>query len=214
MKRNIFTFVAFFMMFALTAQQAADSKAILDKAYAAYETSQGIQLTFKSTTTETDGTVYAPQSGTAKIKGNRFKIDTEPMEIWFDGTTQWVWMKEVNEVNVSNPTGEEIAAISPLALLGMYKQGYRYQPATSKTVNGKKCYLIEMIATSPDAPFKTISVAVDKNTHSVVQVILKMKENLTTQIDIGSYNANYKFEDNAFVYDKSLHPDVEIIDLR
>jgi len=58
-------------------------------------------------------------------KHNKFKLEMPDMETWFDGKTQWVWIKSTNEVNVSTPSSAEIAAISPLALLNIYKADSR-----------------------------------------------------------------------------------------
>src|SRR5690554_984006 len=114
MKRNILTIAALLFAFATMAQSPGEAKAILDKTYTAYEASQGIILSFTSTTMEADGTIFMTQSRKAFIKGDRFKLEMEAMDIWFDGETQWVWLKDVDEVNISNPAGQEIAAISPL----------------------------------------------------------------------------------------------------
>jgi len=124
LKKYILTATALFFALATFPQNNSSARAMLDKAYAAYEASSGIRLSFQSMTLEPDGTEYISQTGIASIRGNKFKIETEAVDIWFDGETQWVLMKDVNEVNISNPTGQEIAAISPLALLGMYKNGY------------------------------------------------------------------------------------------
>ena len=214
MKRNILTTAALLFAFVISAQGPVDAKAILDKAYNAYEASQGIILSFTFTSMEADGTTYMAQSGKAFIKGNRFKLKMEVMDIWFDGETQWVWLKDVDEVNISNPTGREIAAISPLALLGIYKNGYTLKAPRSQTVNGKNVHLVEMVPAVTNNDFKAVSVAIEKSSHTLVQVILTMSNGMRNKIDITNYNANHKFSDAEFMFDMTAHPEVEIIDLR
>ncbi|MBK5195562.1 MAG: outer membrane lipoprotein carrier protein LolA [Proteiniphilum sp.] len=214
MKRNILTIAALLFAFVASAQSPGEAKTILDKAYTAYEASQGIILSFTSTTMEADGTTYMTQTGKAFIKGDRFKLEMEAMNIWFDGETQWVWLKDVDEVNISNPTGQEIAVISPLALLGMYKNGYTLKTPLSQTVNGKKVHLLEMVPAVTNKDFKAVSVAVEKSSHTLVQVILTMSNGMRNKIDITNYNANHKFSDAEFKFDKSVHPELEIVDLR
>ncbi|NLY23779.1 MAG: hypothetical protein GX042_02035 [Bacteroidales bacterium] len=214
MKRNILTIAALLFAFATMAQSPGEAKAILDKTYTAYEASQGIILSFTSTTMEADGTIFMTQSGKAFIKGDRFKLEMEAMDIWFDGETQWVWLKDVDEVNISNPAGQEIAAISPLALLGMYKNGYTLKAPRSQTVNGRNVHLVEMVPAVTNRDFKAVSVAIDKESHTLVQVILTMSNGMKNKIDITNYNANHKFSDTEFKFDKSAHPELEIVDLR
>ena len=214
MKISITLLTALLLSLPLFSQNNAASKAILDKAFAGFETSHGIRLSFKTTTMESDGTAYAPESGVAYIRGNLFKLVMEAMDIWFDGVTQWVFIKEANEVNISNPTGQEIAAVSPLALLGMYKNGYTLKAPVSATVNGTNVYQIHMTPAAGNKDFKAVTASIDKKTHTLVQVILTTANDIKTKIDITSYNANHQFNEPFFRFDKALHPDVEIVDLR
>ena len=214
MKRYILTITVLLFALGTFPQSSGSARAMLDKAYAAYEASNGIRLSFNSVTLEPDGTGYMSQTGIASIRGNKFKIETEAVDIWFDGETQWVLMKEVNEVNISNPTGQEIAAISPLALLGMYKNGYTLKAPRSKTVNGKNVQWIEMVPVTGNRDFKAVSVAIDKITNTLIQVVLTMNNGMKNTIDITRYNANHRFDDAAFRFDQSRYPAVEMIDLR
>ncbi len=214
MKRNIFTLAVLFIASVALAQSSAEARKMLDKAYAAYENAKGIEIAFTATATEANGTAYQPQKGVAKVKGNKFTLDMPGMNTWFDGKTQWVLMEDLNEVNVSNPTGEEIASISPLALLNMYKTGYTLKAPVSKTVNGKNVHFINMAPVGNKSDFKDISVALDKASNNIVQVNLTMKNGMKTKIDINKYNANANYADSEFIFNKSNHKGVEVIDLR
>lgn len=196
------------------AQTSTDARNILDKAFSVYENSKGIQLSFTAVMTEANGTAYEPQKGVAKVKGNKFVLDMPGLKTWFDGKTQWVLMTDLNEVNISNPTNDEIASISPLALLSMYKTGYSLNNPVAKTVNGKSASVIEMTPSGNKSEFKNISVAIDKKTNTVLQVSLTMKNGVNNKIDIDNYNANYNFPDTDFVFDKSKYSKVEVVDLR
>ena len=204
----------FFFSGYTSAQNSTDARALLDKAYATYEASDGIRLSFKSTLTDKDGTAYAPQSGEAYIKGDKFKLEMDAMDVWFDGKTQWVLMKDVNEVNLSAPTATEIASISPLALLGMYKNGFTLKAPASKTINGRSTHLIDMVPAGGNKDFKSITAAIDKESGNITQVILIMTDGMKNKIDISGYNTNHQFSEDLFRFDKNKHPDVEIVDLR
>lgn len=215
--KTILSLLALFLFSGFTFSQDQSrnqAKELLDKAYATYESSNGIKLSFTLTSTDKEGTTYTPQSGEASIKGDKFKLEMESMDIWFDGKTQWVWMKDVNEVNITHPTANEIAAISPLALLGIYKNGFTLKTPASKTINGKSTHLIDMIPVNPNKDFKSITAAIDKESGNIIQVILLMTDGMKNKIDIAGYNTNHQFNDAMFKFDKNDHPDVEIIDLR
>lgn len=214
MKKIILTFTALLALALLQAQTAADARTVLDKAYSAYENSKGINILFTITTTGQDGTKYPPQKGSAQVKGNKFKIETSTINTWFDGKTQWVLMKEMNEVNISYPSNEELATISPLALLSMYKTGFTLNPPVSKTVNGKSALVIEMVPTGNKSDFKKISVAIDARDSSLVQVDITLKDGMRNRIDVNSYNTNFNYSDAEFLFNIDQHKGVEIVDLR
>ncbi|HHU25834.1 MAG TPA: hypothetical protein GXZ56_04350 [Bacteroidales bacterium] len=196
------------------AQEGNQSKAILDKAYTTFETSKGIHLTFTLSTFDISNTPIDVQTGEGYAKGNKFKLDTETMAIWFDGETQWVLMKEVNEVNISQPTEQEVASINPLALLGIYKEGYTLSPPVTTTINGKRAYRIDMAPTSNRGDFQSVSVTIDPSNHALARIILTGHDGMKTRIDITEYNASRHYTDSHFVFNASAYPGVEIVDLR
>ena len=215
MKKNIFTFLFFFLSGLLSfAQSSEEARKILDRFYESYEQSRGVTFSFEVTTIDANGMRYHPQQGEAMMKGDKFKLDLNTAIIWFDGKTQWVLLKDVGEVNISTPSAKELAFISPLALLRLYKSGYTLKKPVSAIVNGQSAYVIEMIPTTSYSDFKQLSVAVDKKTNTILQIKTTLKNNQISIIDIKNYNDNHNFPDSVFVFNKAEYPDVEVVDLR
>jgi outer membrane lipoprotein-sorting protein len=199
----------------LSSQQNRDeAKNLLDKAYSTFEASGGVKLTFRSDITDSDGTSSAQQSGKACMKGDKFKLETEELDIWFDGKTQWVLIKEANEVNISAPTASEISDISPQALLSGYRNGYVLKTPTTGTVNGRSVHLIDMTPVNRNRDIKSITAAIDRENGNIIRIILYMTDGMKNVIDISGYNTNHQFDDAMFRFDKNDYPDAEIIDLR
>lgn len=215
MKKNIFTFLFFFLSGLLSfAQSSEEARKILDRFYESYEQSRGVTFSFEVTTIDANGMRYHPQQGEAMMKGDKFKLDLNTAIIWFDGKTQWVLLKDAGEVNISTPSAKELAFISPLALLRLYKSGYTLKKPVSAIVNGQSAYVIEMIPTTSYSDFKQLSVAVDKKTNRVLQIKTTLKNNQISIIDIKNYSDNHNFPDSVFVFNKAEYPDVEVVDLR
>lgn len=214
MKKAVSIILALSLALTAIAQDSAQSRGILDKTHSDYMSSDGIKLSFTSTIGEIGSKELDTQKGEAFIKGNKFRLEMNEMDIWFDGTTQWVLLKNVKEVNISDPTESELTTVSPLALLGIYKEGYSLKAAVSKTVNNRNVYQIDMTPITTNNDIKSISVAIDKLNNQLVQVILTTSNNILTKIDITDYNDNFKFNDSEFIFNKNNHPGVEIIDLR
>lgn len=214
MKKSIITIFTLFLSLGIFAQNSAESRNIVDKTYKDYISSDGIKLSFTLTTIDSQGQEYDTQKGKASVKGDKFHIETTDMDVWFDGKTQWVLMKSIKEVNVSNPSDSELASISPLALLGLYREGYVLKSPISKSLKNRSVYQINMIPVNGNAEFKDITVYIDKTSSRLLQAEFTMKNNMKSKIDITDYNDNYKFSDSDFVFDITKNRDLEIIDLR
>lgn len=127
MKRTYLLVLILFLSVSLSAQKDKQAREILDKTANALQQAGGIRATFGGT-----------GNGTLLLKGNRFYLNSGGIQSWFDGTTQWSYAESSEEVNVSNPTPEELQTINPYALLSIYKSGYNYKYTGIKSRNGKQ----------------------------------------------------------------------------
>ena len=95
----------------------------------------GVKATFKADNF-TEGNLQGSATGTMCIQGNKFQMTTPDMITWYNGETQWSYMKANDEVNVSVPTPEEQQSMNPYTFVNLYKEGYHYQ-LKEKTLRGK-----------------------------------------------------------------------------
>ena len=96
---------------------AQTAKAVLDKTASVVSNKSGAKASF---------TIKGDQmnaSGTIAIKGRKFQAATPQASIWFDGKTQWTYLKKNDEVNIATPSVEEQQAINPYNFINMYKNG-------------------------------------------------------------------------------------------
>ena len=115
--RGILALLSLMMALPLSAQTA---KQVLDKAAANVSAKSGAKASFSIKGDQFN------TSGTIAIKGRKFQATTPQATIWFDGKTQWTYMKKNEEVNVANPTDAELATINPYNFIYMYQKGYKY----------------------------------------------------------------------------------------
>lgn len=214
MRTLILSISALFIITLSYAQGSIKSKTILDQANQQYERSEGIKIVFTMNTKEADGTMYEPQPGTAFVKGNKFKLDLPYATTWFDGTTQWVLLKDANEVNINNPAEQDLASISPLALLNMYKTGYVLKEPINQRVNGQDVLVIEMTPTNKSQEIKDISIAINNLTNEIVELKFTINNGMENRLTISEFNIKDKYPNELFSFNKLNHPNVEVIDLR
>lgn len=194
--------------------EAQNARAILDKAAAAYTKAGGLTASFTLDSKEIKTKSIYSIDGTISMKGDRFKIDIPDATTWFDGKTQWVYMKGTDEVNITEPTGEELQGISPSSIFSIYKQGFDLLYKGEKKVAGIALFEVELISQNKSSNFTKIIVQIDKTTNLFHQIILFDKSGYENKLSIKKMKTNINLLDKTFIFNKSEYPDVEIIDLR
>ena len=198
MKRIGIIMVAALMSMGSFAQSA---KAVLDKAAGTITAQSGVKANFKMTTAN------GSTSGTIAIKGKKFYATTPQAKVWFDGKTQWTYLKNNDEVNVSNPTEAQLQAINPYNFINLYKHGYSY---TMNTAGND--YVIHLTASNADRKIKELFISVNKKTYQPKQVKMLQGKKWTT-FDINSIKKE-SIPDSQFRFNAKDFPKVEVIDLR
>lgn len=193
---------------------AQDAKSILDKASDSFLQSGGATIKFTLNTKEVKSTQIYSQDGTAYMKGDKFKIEIPGAITWFDGKTQWVYIEDNEEVNISNPTGSELQAISPSVLFSLYKTGYDLKYKGEKSLKEKTVMEIEMKAQHKKNQLQKIIVSVNKTDNTFAQITLYDNNGMENTLIVNKYTATNSFTDSFFVFDKEEYPDAEIVDLR
>ena len=181
--------------------QAQTATKVLDKAAATVTMKEGVKADFKMSGS------MGSTSGTIVIKGKKFHATTPQASVWFDGKTQWTYMKDNDEVNVSNPNESQLQAINPYNFLNLYKKGYK------ATINSSgSSHVVHLTASSADRKIKELFITIDKKTYHPTQVKLLQGKKWTV-FDITNLKkqttADAEFRFNA----KEFSP-AEIIDLR
>lgn len=212
MKQKLFTLLCLFAF--ASASQAQNARAILDKAYETYNKAGGITTNFTLDTKDSKTQNVYSYDGKAYMKGNKFKIEIPDAITWFDGTTQWVYVKDTEEVNISNPTGEELQGISPSALFSIYKTGFNLVYKGEKRWNGKTVAEIEMTPQKKNADIRKINVLIDKATNIFLQITMTDKAGLQNILSIKNYQTGANLSDTIFTFNKKDYPRADIIDLR
>lgn len=189
------------VLFSLGAH-AESAKSILDKAAATVSNPSGVQANF-----EMHSKQFGNTSGSISIKGKKFHASTPQAIIWFDGKTQWTYMKQNDEVNVSNPSEADLQAINPYNFINIYKKGFKL---SSKKVNNS--YEVHLKATDKKRRIQEMYIIVDQNSYRPTHV--KMLQNGKWSVLLISGLKATNLSDGLFQFNAKDFPQAEIIDLR
>ena len=212
MKTKLFTLLIFILFTSLVSAQNA--RAILDKASETYNKAGGVTTSFTLDTKDTKAKSTYSYDGKAYMKGNKFKIEIPDAITWFDEKTQWVYVKDTDEVNISNPTGEELQAISPSVLFNIYKKGFKITHKGERKVNGKSVHEIELVPEKKGSEFTKITVQIDKSSHVFYKIVLIDRVGIENTLTIKNYQTGMNIPDTTFQFSKKDFPKAEVVDLR
>lgn len=185
---------------------AGDSGAmkVIENAAAKLRSSKGISATF--TLTSPDGT----SSGKITMSGDMFMIHSADMRIWYDGTTQWSYAPSRKEVDITEPTPEELSQVNPYVIINNLRTNYtgrRLPPQGQYTV-------IELSARHTRNDIKTVVLRVDKKGFPV-SIGLTMRNGAKAAINVRDVKELTKAPGlHSFRFDKKMAPGAEIVDLR
>ena len=153
-------------------------------------------------------------TGVIRLKGEKFLLDADGVKTWFDGRTQWSYLTNSDEVNISEPTPEELQSINPYALLSVYKQGYHIKLGKADTYGGKPAYEVILTASNRKQDLQCVIIYVTKDTLQPLCISMTQKGGNSVAIRITSYKTGESYNDNLFTFDKKAYPTAEVIDLR
>lgn len=185
----------------LVAQKEARARDILDRTCQTIEGEKGIQISFEGSL-----------QGTMQLKGEKFHLTSQAVESWYDGDTQWSYLHNSDEVNISNPTPEELQQTHPLYLLSSYKNGYNYKFIGEKMVNKERGYEL-LLTPERKQEINSVTVIVSKSYQPLYLKVVTTNQP-DVEINITSFLTGQSFGDANFQFDKRKYPAAEVIDLR
>lgn len=181
---------------------------ILDKASAKLKKSEGITVEFNMTNER--GT----QKGSLDMLDKKFHSTLDGYETWYDGTNLWTYLSNNQEVNLSEPSEEQLSKINPYYFLDMYKKGY----SVSRGDDTPKYNEIVLTARKKKTSILKVVLRVSKTDNNLQYLKVFQPRNRFTEISVVSYKTgqvkNKKFTDNTFKFDQKKYPNADIIDLR
>ena len=201
MKRLLFLLTASLLLcVGVYGQNASQARKILDKTASIIGRKGGAVANFIMSGK------YGNSSGTIAIKGNKFNAKTAQVIVWYDGKTQWTYMKKNQEVNISTPNEAQQQSMNPYKFISIYKNGFKL---SMKNVSGG--WQIHLYAANQKRTIKEMYVTIGKN---YLPKTIKMRQsNGWTTIKVSNFKAK-NLSDATFRFNAKDYPHAEIVDLR
>lgn len=196
----------------VAAQKDPQARKVLEATEKTFEKGKGISARFTAENF-VNGQSQGSSTGTMKIKGQKFQLTTNDLITWFDGKTQWSYLKQNDEVNVSTPSASELQGMNPYAILNIYKKGFNYS-VQKGTLRGQGVYTVRLTAENQSNDIQEILLDVSQSNYTPFCIRFRQKNGNWTKIVVRDFKNQQKFNDQDFTFPKEAYPNAEVIDLR
>lgn len=152
-------------------------------------------------------------AGSVISSGNCFIITAadDGYQSWFDGKTQWTWTSATGEVNMSEPTPDELLETNPFAIIAAIKDNYTASVVKSNSSSAT----LRLLPKDPKkGNIKEAEVDLNTTTNIPTLLVVKLKDGQVVKIAFSKVKSADRIPTKEFRYKTSYHPEAEIIDLR
>lgn len=189
------------------------AKAILDKVSEKYKTYKSIQADFSLNIVNEDADVDETKTGKFFVQGSKYKLDMDEQMVVCDNETQWTYLKEANEVQITYYDEEE-ASISPSQLFTIYEDDYFYVWHSDSREDGSTYDLIDLTPFDKDQPFYKVRISVNRESDMIEGAKLFTNDGTYYIYKITELLPDGDVSDDTFTFDDSAYEGIEVIDLR
>lgn len=152
-------------------------------------------------------------AGSVVLARERFRMNSPQLNIWFDGRTQWSALASAREVNVTEPTAEELLTTNPFAIITDYSRSYNCrllkQQGGAATIKQ-----VELTPKAAGADIRRAVISIDTRTLWPVKAVVTMSSGTTVNATISNCAIGKKLPATSFTFTPSALPGYEIVDLR
>ncbi|MFA6084495.1 outer membrane lipoprotein carrier protein LolA [Mucilaginibacter sp.] len=207
-----------------SAQKDADAKVILNKLSKQYRSYDAIKTDFNLTIDNQQAGIQEKQTGTliARSKTNKYKVTlyaaaqakpTLTQEIISDGKSQWTFLKDANEVQLSDADNSD-EGFNPAQIFTMYEKGYKYLYTGQQKIAGKVYQVVDLTPEDSKKSFFKVRLMIDKVKNQLYSAQIFDKNGGRLNYTLRTFTPNFKAPETTFAFDKKSHPGVEVVDLR
>ena len=198
-------------------QDNSKAKEILKKVANKYKTYPAVYIDFVFTMDNAQEDISESSKGQAWMKSEKYKVILMGVETFYNGKLLWSYMPDAEEVNISAPEPGAKNVFNPSSLFTSYEEGYKIRYINEVFEHNRALHIIDLLPKTEDvksSDFNRIKLKIDKDKMQIYQIVRYGKDGNDYTITLSKLTVEKDLSESMFIYDKSKHPDVEIIDLR
>jgi outer membrane lipoprotein carrier protein len=206
---KIFTLLLIALSTILFAQDQV-AKDVLDKLSETTKSYKNMTIGFNFIFENTSQNIKETQKGILILEADNFRLEMDAQTIINDGESQWVYLTDMNEVQVMEDDPED-DIMSPNKLFTIYEKGYKYTYVGAEAEKGNRLQIIDLFPEESGA-FIKVTLAVDAAKNQLHKITMHDKNGGTYTYLITAFSSNTTVK--PFTFNAADFPGVEVIDLR
>lgn len=193
------------------AQTDAKAKSLLDDLSAKTKAYSSIKADFNYTLDNSAADIHETQSGSIAIKGDKYWLKIAGQEIHCNGKTVWTYLRDAEEVQVTEFDADNKDQITPSSIFTMYEKGFRHQFIKEEGgIAQVNIFPLDLDSKN----YHTVKLYINRGKMQISKIEILGKEGDTYTYTIKSFQPNASIPETLFSFETSKHPDVEVVDLR
>ena len=216
MRRIFLMSVVLFATLMVSAQQDMKAKNILDEVSKKTQTYKTISADFAFTMQNKEMDINEKNKGTIKLKGKKYVVNLPDVgvKVYSNGKTVWNYMKDGNQVTISNIEDQSNELMDPSSLFSIYEKGFKSKYIGEVKKDNKTLYKIELLPEKEGQDVSKVYLFINKETMMIDSAELYGTDGNLYGIQVNKLETNKDFPDSDFVFNPADYKDVEVIDLR
>lgn len=213
--KKIFAILLVFVPFCIFAQENPDATQAVKDFSQKMQTVKTINASFTFTLENLQEKITDTHQGKIIAKGNKYFLEMMGMEIYFDGTTKWQYIKEANEVTISKQTTNDGGFLDdPSKLFKDYDKNFKSKFIGEHKDKNRTIYELDFFPKDLNLPYSAVKLQFDRNTLEPVLIRYQGKDGNNYIIKVKTFKSNLPVRDERFTFEPQKHKGIEIIDMR
>lgn len=188
---------------------------ILDQVAAKTEKYVGLKIDFTMYVENLHTAKRDSYKGNAIYKSGLYKMDIMGQVVYSDGKTNWTYLKDAEEINITNNIENEAFMTNPQAILKDYKSKFKVNFISDKFEKNRALLEFDFFPKQiENKKYSKITIRIDKTKKQIFSVRYVGKDGVNYLIEIDKMLENPTIADTEVKFNKASYPDAEVIDMR
>jgi len=190
------------------AQTANSTKTLMDKVSQKLQSYKSMKIDFTFTLENEDEPVNDSQEGSLLLSGNKYRLNLMGILALCNGETLWTVNNEMKEVNIVNPSDNDL--FNPSEIFTLYNRKFEYQTVS----NSADTAVIDLIPVEREESYSKIRLEILKAKDQIQEITYFSTDGNLYIITVNSLTTNVPADNGQFSFDSKDYPGMKVFDLR